>query len=130
MRCLRVGQVVVAAALKRDDVVYHEGHGVCVWQVVVDGLAADDLLGIFADVPSAELPRDAVLGKTILDVAAASGLCSSKGEARRLIQQGGLTVNNVRVTDLAQVFDTSLLIEGRLALLRAGKKNNRLLKIV
>jgi len=96
----------------------------------LDGLDVSDLSAVFADVPSSELPRDAVVGKPVLEVVSAAGLCASKGEARRLMQQGGLTVNNVRVADVAAVFDASLLIEGRLALLRSGKKNNRLLKIL
>jgi tyrosyl-tRNA synthetase len=94
-----------------------------------DGLAATDLLAIFANVPSCELPRDAVVGKPVLEVAAAAGLCASKGEARRLLQQGGLTVNNVRVSDVAAVFDAAMLIDGRLTILRSGKKNNVLLKV-
>jgi tyrosyl-tRNA synthetase len=69
------------------------------------------------------------VGKPVLEVVAATGLCASKGEARRLMQQGGLTVNNVRVGDVAAVFEASMLIEGRLTVLRSGKKNNRLLKV-
>ena len=94
-----------------------------------DGLAASDLLAVFANVPSSELPRDAVVGKPVLEVVATTGLCASKGEARRLMQQGGLTVNNVRVSDVAAVFEASMLIEGRLTVLQSGKKNNRLLKV-
>jgi tyrosyl-tRNA synthetase len=96
----------------------------------IEGLAVDDLLGIFANVASAELPRDAVVGKPAIEVAAAAGLCASKGEARRMVQQGGLYVNNARVTDLAQVVTAADLIEGRLTVLRAGKKSFHLVKVV
>ena len=95
----------------------------------IEGLSFDDLLGIFANVPSAELTREAVVGKAVLDVAAAAGLCASKGEARRLVQQGGLYLNNQRVADIARVFSADDLIEGKLAVLRAGKKSFHLVKI-
>ncbi|NLL82894.1 MAG: tyrosine--tRNA ligase [Lentisphaerae bacterium] len=94
-----------------------------------EGLMADDLLTIFADVPSAQLSAADVLEKPVVDVAALSGLCNSKGEARRLLQQGGLSINNERVTDPLAVFSAAHLIEGRLAVLRAGKKNSYLLKV-
>jgi tyrosyl-tRNA synthetase len=55
-----------------------------------------------------------------LDLAVASGLVASKSEARRLVEQGGLSVNGDRVTAL----DTPLPepIDGRYLVLRAGKK--------
>jgi len=130
----REAQRVLAEALTRA---VHGEHGLAVARRAsevlfggsLEGLNISDLLAIFANVPSAELPWGAVVGKPVLDVAVASGLCASKGEARRLMQQGGLTVNNVRVADIAAVLDASMLIEGRLAVLRSGKKNNRLLHV-
>jgi len=95
----------------------------------IEGLAAADLEQIFANVPSATLPADQVLGKPAFDVIAAAGMAASKGEARRLVQQGGLNINNVRVAGLERVFDAADLIEGRLAVLRSGKKSFFLLKV-
>ena len=62
-------------------------------------------------------------------MAAAAGLFGSKGEARRLVQQGGLYLNNQRVADVGRVVGDGDLIEGRLAVLRAGRKNFHLVKI-
>ncbi len=115
----------------------HGAHGLAVAQRAsevlfggsFDGLNASDLLAVFANVPSSELPFDGVVGRPVLEVIVAAGLCASKGEARRLMQQGGLTVNSHRIGDSAAVFDASMLIDGRLAVLRSGKKNNRLLKV-
>jgi tyrosyl-tRNA synthetase len=69
------------------------------------------------------------VGKPVLDVAAAAKLFASKGEARRLVQQGGLYLNNQRVADINAVVAAGDLIEGRVAVLRAGKKNFCLVKI-
>ena len=60
-------------------------------------------------------------GVAAVDLFAATGLCASKGEARRLIQQGGGRVNDEKVPSIDTVIDESWLVEGVL-LLRAGKK--------
>ncbi len=95
----------------------------------LEGLAAADLEKIFANVASAALPADQVLGKPVFEVIATAGMVASKGEARRLVQQGGLNINNVRVSGLERVFEAGDLIEGRLAVLRSGKKSFFLLKV-
>jgi len=93
-----------------------------------DGLTAADLEGVFASVPSKEIPN--LIGQPLLDVAALSGLCASKSEARRLLQQGGLSINQTRVTDPAATVTPDMLIEGRIMVLRSGKKNYCLVKAV
>ena len=52
-----------------------------------------------------ELPQKdiAVDNPTIINVLVAAGLCSSNGEARRLIQQGGVSLNDGKVTDINMV---------------------------
>src|SRR5690606_8640951 len=59
---------------------------------------ASQLLEIFADVPSVELARSALDGDGLglLDALVAARLASSKGEARRTVDQGGAYVNNRR----------------------------------
>ncbi len=95
----------------------------------LEGLTAADLEGIAADVPSAELPASAVVGQPVIDVAVAAGFLKSKGEARRLVQGGGLSLNNVKVTDPAAIVAAEAPVEGKVLLLRQGKKNYFLLKL-
>lgn len=95
----------------------------------VNGLSAADLEGIFANVKSATLPAAEVIGKSLIDVTAAAKMFASKGEARRMIQQGGVSVNNVKVPTIERIFAAEDLIEGRVAVLRSGKKNFFLLKV-
>ncbi|MDX9867675.1 MAG: tyrosine--tRNA ligase [Kiritimatiellia bacterium] len=95
----------------------------------IEGLAAAELEAIFANVPSATLSADQVLGKPAFEVVAAAGMAASKGEARRLVQQGGLYINNARVMGIERAFGASDLCEGRLAVLRGGKKSFFLLKV-
>jgi tyrosyl-tRNA synthetase len=83
----------------------------------IDGLSAERLESIFANVPSASLSKESILGKPLFEVIALAGMVTSKGEARRLVQQGGLSLNSVKVSALERVFEEADLIEGRLALL-------------
>jgi len=57
----------------------------------------------------------------VLDLFVEAGLASSKSEARRLVQQGGASVNGVKVEGEAAVFATKDFSDGAL-FLRAGKK--------
>ncbi len=95
----------------------------------VEGLPAAMIETIFANVQSATMSKADIMGKPLFDVIAAAGMVASKGEARRLVQQGGLSMNSVKVTGLEQVMQEEDLIEGRLAVLRSGKKNFFLLKV-
>ena len=51
----------------------------------------------------------------------ACGLCPSNGEARRLIQQGGMMVNDRKVTDIASAFDQEDF-RGEGVIIKKGKK--------
>ena len=57
----------------------------------------------------------------IMTVLVRSGLCASKSEARRNIQQGGVTVNDEKITDISKSFDADELKKG--IIVRRGKKN-------
>ena len=63
---------------------------------------------------------DAV-GMGILDVMVNAGLAASKGEARRLVQQGGVSVNDVKVTDPTAALAEGDFAEGH-AIIKKGKK--------
>ena len=74
------------------------------------------------DVPSATVRREDCVGKAVFAVAAAAGMFSSNGEARRMARQGGLSLNDARVDD-ARVFADSDITADGVAVLRSGKKN-------
>ena len=61
--------------------------------------------------------------KTIVDLLAASGLCESKGAARRAVGEGGAYVNNERITDLEWTPAPGDLLHGSWLVLRRGKKS-------
>ncbi len=91
--------------------------------------AQETARGLFAGagstehMPSTELPaakfEDGKIGAIALLVAC--GLCPSNGEARRLIQQGGVLVNEQKVTDIAAAFDQEDF-RGEGIVIKKGKK--------
>jgi len=95
----------------------------------LDGMTAADLLPVFADAPSAELASDDVVGVPVGRVAVSAGLCKSAGEARRLADGGGLYLNNARISASDPV-EAEHIIDGELLVLRSGRRNYRLVRIV
>ena len=96
----------------------------------IEDLSDEQLVQIFADVPSEELPRERLSGDglSIIDALHAAGLAKSKGEARRTIGQGGAYVNNVRVDDIERTLSEADLAGETVMILRSGKKRYALLK--
>ncbi|HAF81336.1 MAG TPA: tyrosine--tRNA ligase [Brevundimonas sp.] len=74
-----------------------------------------------ADLPTVELPAAEVYGAMIAAVVTKAGLTASNGEARRLAQGGGLRLNDVAVSDGAQLLTEADLKDGVIKL-AAGKK--------
>ncbi|PYR60248.1 MAG: tyrosine--tRNA ligase [Acidobacteria bacterium] len=94
-------------------------------------LPVDDVLAVFDDVPSTELPGETFAGNGIgvIDLVARVQLASSKAEARRLVQAGGVYVNNRRVTDLQARLTRDQTIGGRLFVLRKGQRETHLVRL-
>jgi tyrosyl-tRNA synthetase len=111
----------VETARRASSVMYGES---------MEGLDANVLLDIFSDVPSTELSRHHVEGAMLADVAESSGLCSSKSAARRLIKDGGLYINNKRIGDVGATVKAADIVDGRLLVLRQGKKHFHLVRVV
>ncbi|MCI9552687.1 MAG: tyrosine--tRNA ligase [Acutalibacter sp.] len=78
--------------------------------------------GSTANMPTTQLTEeDLVNGKAgILELLVKSGLAPSKGEARRLVQQGGVSVNDEKVGDITASFEKAQLEEG--LVIKKGKK--------
>lgn len=97
----------------------------------IQDLSDEQLLDIFADVPSVEISRDVLTGGqfNIVDALVDSGLCSSRGDARRSIEQGGGYVNNRRVESLDTNLSEQDLASDTVIVLRRGKKKYALVRV-
>ena len=97
----------------------------------ITGLDSADIEDIFAEVPSSELAGDALSGGVaVIDLLVSAGLASSKADARRAIQGGGIYLNNERVSDAAHTAGTSQAIDDRFLILRKGRRQYHLVRVV
>lgn len=97
----------------------------------LEGLSADDLLDIFAEVPSSALEAGSLSGAgiNVVDLALGAGLDRSKKLIRDLIKNGGLYLNNRAVDDPDRAVTLDDAIDGRVIVLRKGKKNYHLVRV-
>jgi tyrosyl-tRNA synthetase len=97
----------------------------------ISTLPPADVLAVFADVPSTELSMADVgaAGIGVVDLVSRTGLAPSKSEARRLVQSGGVYINNRRASDPQARLTRDEAIGGLLFLVRKGQKQNHLVKI-
>lgn len=93
------------------------------------GISDQILASICSDTPSSSIPRHELSTLTTVDLAAKVGLTASKGEARRLLQSGGLYLNNERISDLNSIVASLIDSSRTLILLRSGKKNYHLVRV-
>ena len=95
-------------------------------------LPVEDALAAFADAPSTDLPAGDFGGEgaAVVDLLSRVGLAPSKSEARRLVQGGGVSVNNRRVADPSARLTLADSIGGRLFVLKKGRQHQHVLKLV
>ncbi|WP_114905955.1 tyrosine--tRNA ligase [Ornithinimicrobium murale] len=80
---------------------------------------AQTLADATAELPGGEVP----VGANVVDALVATGLAESKGAARRLVGEGGVSINNIKVSDVEHVLGEDTFLHGSIALLRRGRKN-------
>jgi tyrosyl-tRNA synthetase len=108
------GGDAVARAAEASEALFGQGD--------LAALDTATLEAAFADLPRAEMEEGNGM-PSVLDLLVASGLSDSRGQARRVLAEGGAYVNNRRVSDPAAVPDRSELLAGRWLLLRRGKRS-------
>ena len=94
-------------------------------------LTVDDVLGVFEDVPSTELAVHELEpdGIGIVDLLVRAQAAPSKSEARRLVQSGGVYVNNRRTADPQARLSRAQAIGGQVFVLRKGQKQQFLVRL-
>ena len=92
---------------------------------------ADRLTAIAADVPSTTMAASDFEGQglAVVDVVVRAKFATSKSEARRLIQQGGLRVNDRRISDPNARLTRADAIDGRILLLHKGARQRHLVRL-
>jgi len=87
------------------------------------------LLAVFEGVPQFEISRDALsAGIKVVDLCTVhAAVFASKGEMRKLVQNGGVSLNKEKLTEPEALVGTDALLNGKYLLVQRGKKNYYLL---
>jgi tyrosyl-tRNA synthetase len=95
----------------------------------LEGVREDTLTLLAQVVPVVEIPRrELAAGIGIVDLLSRT-VAESKSAARRLVQQGGAYVNNVRVSDVEHRVSTEHLVTPTMLVVRGGRKDYRLVRV-
>ncbi len=88
-------------------------------------------MDVVGEVPTVELPIGAVEGEglSLIDALTQSGLCPSRGQARKDVDGGGIYLNNQRCAEAAARISRDDLLFGRYLLLRKGKRQYTVVKV-
>jgi tyrosyl-tRNA synthetase len=128
---LRIAQRSLAAWVTRlihgdqaaDDALHASEilFGVYSW----DRISEQTFNEIVGEVPTKEIEKSKLdgAGISLVELLVHSGLCPSKGQARKDIEGGGVNLNNVREASAARAVTAGDLLFGKHILLRKGKKN-------
>jgi len=121
---------VTAAVHGSDQVASAEHASSLLFAEDITTLTAAEVLAVFDDVPSTELTAEMFGdGVGMVDLVARVQLAASKSDARRLVQSGGVYVNNRRVSDPQARVRRADAIDGRLLVVRKGAKLNHVVRL-
>ncbi|MGB8489539.1 MAG: tyrosine--tRNA ligase [Bacteroidales bacterium] len=89
-------------------------------------------LSVFEGVPMFDVSRSIIEGQvTVTELCAGySSVFASKGELRRLVQGGGLSINKVKIDNPDEFIGTGSLLNNKYLLIQKGKKNYSLIRAV
>ncbi len=89
------------------------------------GVSETTFNDIVGEVPTKEIEKTKLdgVGLPLVELLVYSGLCPSKGQARKDIEGGGVNINNIREAGAARAVTSNDLLFGKHILLRKGKKN-------
>lgn len=116
------GESACADAMRASEIMFGGG---------LDGIAETVFQDVVGEIPTKDLERAKLdgAGSSLLDLLVHAGLATSKGQARKDVEGGGIYVNNVRSAELTRMLTASDLLFGRYLLLRKGKRTYAVLRV-
>lgn len=97
----------------------------------ISGLSADEMEDVLDDSEVTKITRDQLSGEGMRfsELAVSTGAGKSGGDVRRTVEQGGMYLNGDQVSDAGRIVGVGDLVEGRLLVIRRGRKNYSLVKL-
>ncbi len=130
----RLGEEVTCMVHSRDDYdMAIEASNILFGRSTKDNLARLDeatLLSVFDGVPHFEVSKDQACGAKAVDLFAEATPCfASKGEMRKLVQGGGVSLNKEKLEAFDRIITADDLLDGKYLLVQRGKKNYFLITV-
>ncbi len=99
---------------------------------IIASLSKADLDSVLAGVPAIEISKEKVTSESpdVVAFLAEASVFASKGEARKMVQGGGISLNKQKVTNVSVKVDMSLFINEKYLFVQKGKTNYYLIKAV
>jgi tyrosyl-tRNA synthetase len=114
------GRQACDAAVRASEILFGKGTA-----EALRGLSEEELLAMLEGVPRATVSASEFeRGILLLDLlCGGAGICASKGEARRLLAGGGVSINKAKASQPDMVLKREHLLNGKYLLVQKGKKN-------
>ena len=114
------------AAVEASEILFGKGTA-----EALNKLSEDDLLSVFEGVPQVEIEKSQLdAGINMIEfLSDTSQIFPSRGEAKKMLQGGGVAINKTKVDDLNRNLSSSDLLKGKYILIQKGKKNYYLVRI-
>ncbi len=84
----------------------------------LEGLSADDLIPLTKQVPNFKMTD----GVKLIDLLVDNEICSSRREAREMLDAGAISLNNEKHTDENEIISKEIGIDNKVVIIRKGKK--------
>ena len=116
------GPAATVEAVRASEILFGGG---------LEGIAESTFNEIVGEVPTRDLEKSKLegAGMPLPEMLAASGLCPSKGQARKDIEGGGVYINNIREANAQRHLTAADLLFGKHLLLRKGKRNYTVMSV-
>ncbi len=118
------GEPAYLSAIEQTEKLFSNQHA------SAESLSESDLISLEGIVQSSFPLLKIQSGIDVVSFLAETGILPSKGEARKMIQNGGIQINRKKADNLQFIIDTSLLLHEKYLLIQKGKKNYFLVRMV
>ena len=108
------GESATADAIRASEIMFGGG---------LEGISESTFQDVVGEIPTKDAPPSSVLGAGLTDLLVTSGLCPSKGQAKKDVEGGGIYINNVRAAEVGRTLSQADVLFGKYILLRKGKRS-------
>ena len=125
MTCFVHSRLEYEFAVKASEILFNNDTA-----EILQQLNEEQLLQVMEGIPTVTYSlSDLQKGVDIVSFLADTNIFTSKGEARKMVQGGGININKIKVESIELIINESFLLNAKYLLVQKGKKNYTLVKM-